>query len=163
MSFVLSMNPAQTSLNMRREIERLLNDVAPTRTAPTFTPAANGFEDANSFRMEFEVPGFTSEQLEVTAHDGSLIVRGNKPAAKNAEGTRTLFAERTSGSFERKMRLPKTADVASISASHSNGVLTVYVAKLATVAPRKVTINTDVSNAASTPASGTTSNPTASL
>ncbi|MGV3710002.1 MAG: Hsp20/alpha crystallin family protein [Gemmatimonas sp.] len=152
MSFVLSMNPAHTSLNMRREIERLLNDVSPVRTAPVFTPAANGFEDANGFRMEFEVPGFTSDQLEVTAHDGALIVRGDKPAVKNPEGTRTLFAERTSGSFERKMRLPKTADVASISASHSNGVLSVYVAKLATVAPRKVTINTDVSSTSTTPA-----------
>lgn len=144
MSFVtVSMNPAQSNGSMRREIERLLQDVVPVRTAPAFIPAANGYEDANGFKMEFEVPGFSSEQLEVTAQDGALIVRGNKPEAQLAEGTRALFVESSAKSFERKLRLPKTADVASISASHANGVLTINVAKLATVAPRKVAINTD--------------------
>ena len=142
MSFVtVSMNPAQASNTMRREIERLLQDVVPTRTAPAFVPAVNGYEDANGFKMEFEVPGFAPEQLEVTAQDGALTVKGTKPATTPTEGTRVLFVESAAKSFERKMRLPKTADVASISASHANGVLTVQVAKLATVAPRKVTIN----------------------
>ena len=147
MSFVtVAMNPVQAQNNMRREIERLLHEVVPARSgaslpAPAFVPAANGYEDANGFQMEFEVPGFASEQLEVTAQDGALIVRGNKPVTSVAEGTRILFAERSATSFERTLRLPKTADVASITASHANGVLTVNVAKLATVAPRKVTIN----------------------
>lgn len=147
MSFVTySMNPAQASTSMRREIERLLSDVVPVRTSPSFVPSANGYEDANGFVMEFEVPGFAADQLEVTAQDGALIVKGTMPARTLAEGTRTLFAERTGTSFQRNLRLPKTADVASISATHTNGVLTVKVAKLATVAPRKVTINSaDVS------------------
>lgn len=143
MSFVtVSMNPAQNGHTMRHEIERLLQDVVPVRTSPVFVPAVNGYEDANGFSMEFEVPGFTSEQLEVTAQDGALIVRGTLPTRTLAEGTRSLFAERASKSFERRLRLPKTADVASITASHANGVLTVKVAKLATVAPRKITIST---------------------
>ena len=147
MSFVtVSMNPAQANNTMRREIERLLRDVVPARpttpaAAPAFVPAATGYEDANGFKMEFEVPGFTSEQLEVTAQDGALMVRGHKPSASIADGTRVLFAERSAESFERTLRLPKTADAASITASHTNGVLTVNVAKLATVAPRKVVIN----------------------
>lgn len=141
MSFVtVSMNPAQSNGTMRREIERLLQDVMPSASAPAFVPAANGFEDANGFRMEFEVPGFAPEQLEVTAQDGALIVRGTKAKTTLTEGTRPLFIESTAGSFERKLRLPKTADVASITAGYNNGVLTVNVAKLATVAPRKVAI-----------------------
>lgn len=150
MSFVtVSMNPAQSNHSMRREIERLLQDVVPVRTAPAFVPAANGYEDANGFRMEFEVPGFTAEQLEVSAQDGALIVRGTKPATEVVEGTRTLFVERAARSFERKLRLPKTADVANIAANHAHGVLTVNVGKLSTVAPRKVTINAgEVSSAA---------------
>ena len=143
MSFVtVSMNPAQASNNMRREIERLLQDVVPVRTAPAYIPAVNGYEDANGFRMEFEVPGFEADQLEVTAQDGALIVRGSMQEAELAEGTRPLFVERSVKSFERKMRLPKSADVSNITANHTNGVLTINVAKLATVAPRKVAINT---------------------
>lgn len=156
MSFVsYSMNPVQASNSMRREIERLLQDVVPVRTSTPYMPLANGYEDANGFSMEFEVPGFAAEQLDVTAQDGMLIVKGTMPAVTRTEGTRTLFTERTGKSFERRMRLPKTADVASIAATHANGVLTVKVAKLATVAPRKVTINaSDVTPAqSSAPAS----------
>ncbi|MEO7359285.1 MAG: Hsp20/alpha crystallin family protein [Gemmatimonadaceae bacterium] len=142
MSFVtVAMNPAQSSQTMRREIERLLQDVVPVRTAPAFIPAANGYEDATSFKMEFDVPGFTSAELEVTAQEGALIVRGNKSESTAPEGTRALFLERVAQSFERTLRLPKTADVGNITAHHADGVLTVHVAKLATVAPRKVTIN----------------------
>lgn len=149
MSFVTyAVNPAQSSSNMRREIERLLQDVVPTRTSPSYSPSANCYEDANGFVMEFEVPGFAADQLEVTAQDGALVVKGTLPARTLPEGTRALFVERSAKSFVRQLRLPKTADVASVTASHANGVLTVKVAKLATVAPRKVTINaSDVSAA----------------
>ncbi len=153
MSFVsYSMNPVQASNSMRREIERLLQDVVPVRTSTPFVPLANGYEDADGFTMEFEVPGFAADQLDVTAQEGMLIVKGTMPTAANAEGTRTLFAERASKSFERRLRLPKTADISSITANHVNGVLTVKVAKLATVAPRKVTINTQDVTPAPTPA-----------
>lgn len=141
MSFVsLSMNPATSSTSMRREIERLLQEVSPVRTTATWTPAANGYENATGFIMEFEVPGFAPDQLDVTAQDGTLTVTGKHTAQKTAEGTRSLFTERNSSSFERRMRLPKTADVANIAATYANGVLTVKVAKLAVVAPRKVAI-----------------------
>lgn len=143
MSFVsYSMNP--TPNTVRREIERLLQDVAPSR-ANAWTPAANGYEDATGFTMEFDVPGFASADLDVTAQDGAIVVKGKRAQRETAQGVRTLFAERPVQSFERQLRLPKTADVSSITASHANGVLTVRVAKLATVAPRKIQINTDQS------------------
>ena len=142
MSFVsYAMNPATNGTSMRREIERLLQDVAPAR-ATAWVPAANGYEDATGFTMEFDVPGFAPEQLDVTAQDGALIVSGKNAERESAAGVRALFTERPSASFERRLRLPKTADVASISATHANGVLTVRVAKLATLAPRKIQINT---------------------
>ena len=142
MSFVsLSMNPVQTNGSVRREIERLLQDVVPVRTFAQTGPAANGYEDAAGFTMEFDVPGFAPDALEVLTEDGALLVRGSRPAPEFSEDTRLLFAERPTGSFERRMRLPKTADATKISANYTNGVLIVKVAKLATVAPRKIAIN----------------------
>lgn len=139
MSFVsYSMNP--TPNTVRREIERLLQDVAPAR-ANGWAPAANGYEDATGFTMEFDVPGFSAADLDVTAQDGAIVVSGKRAARENAEGVRTLFAERPVASFERRVRLPKTADVSNITASYTNGVLSLRVAKLATMAPRKIQIN----------------------
>jgi HSP20 family protein len=141
MSYVtLSMDPARANATMRRDIERLLQDVVPTRTSPTWTPAVNGYEDATGFTMEFDVPGIAPEHLEITAQDGSLVVRGTRSAAEQKE-SRDLLAECPVGAFERRLRLPKTADIGNVSASYALGVLTVRVEKLATVAPRKVTIN----------------------
>lgn len=141
MSFVsYAMNPTPTTV--RREIERLLQDVTPAR-ANGWVPAANGYEDANGFTMEFDVPGFAPSDLEVTAQDGAIVVSGKRAGRENAEGVRALFAERPVASFERRVRLPKTADVSNISASYVNGVLTLRVAKLATMAPRKIQINTN--------------------
>lgn len=142
MSFVsVSMNPAAQATSMRREIERLLQDVAPIRGAAVWVPAANGYENATGFIMEFEVPGFAPEQLDVTAQDGALTVSGNRTTPETAEGIHALFIERPSASFERRLRLPKSADVTNISATHANGVLTVRIAKLAVLAPRRVAIN----------------------
>jgi HSP20 family protein len=142
MSFVsVSMNPAAQANSMRREIERLLQDIAPVRNTSGWVPAANGYENATGFVMEFEVPGFTTEQLDVTAQDGALIVSGNRPTPEASEGTRALFIERPTTNFERRLRLPKSADVTNISATYANGVLTVRVAKLAVLAPRKVAIS----------------------
>lgn len=141
MSFVsYAMNPTPTTV--RREIERLLQDVAPVR-ANGWAPAANGYEDANGFTMEFDVPGFAPADLDVTAQDGAIVVSGKHAERENAEGVRTLFAERPFASFERRVRLPKTADVSNITASYVNGVLTLRVAKLATMAPRKIQISTN--------------------
>lgn len=140
MSYVtLSMNPMQSNGTVRREIERLLQDVMPTGT-PAFAPAVNGFEDEQGFRMEFDVPGFTPDQLDITAQEGTLVVRGTR-ATPELKGVRPLFIERPAGSFERRIRLPKTADIGNVAASYAHGVLTVRVEKLATVAPRKVAIN----------------------
>lgn len=142
MSFVpLSMNPATASTSVRREIERLLQEVSPTSNTTAWVPLANGYENATGFIMEFEVPGFAPDQLDVTAQDGALTISGKKSAPENADGTRALFTERVATSFDRSMRLPKTADTANIAATYANGVLTVRVAKLAAVAPRKGAIN----------------------
>ncbi|MBC8086546.1 MAG: Hsp20/alpha crystallin family protein [Phycisphaerae bacterium] len=151
MSFVsVSMDPAMQVNSVRREIERLLQDVAPARAAAAWVPAANGYESATGFMMEFDVPGFAPDQLDVTAQDGALIVSGNRSTQENAEGTRALFVERSSASFERRLRLPKSADVTNISATYANGLLTVRVAKLAVLAPRKVAIG--VAESVHTPA-----------
>ena len=142
MTFVsLAMNPAQANGTVRREIERLLQDVVPMPAGVHPGPVANGYEDAAGFTMEFDVPGFAPDQLEVLAQEGALVIRGAHAAIELAKDTRVLFAERPTGSFERRLRLPKTADMSNISANYVNGVLTVKVAKQPLVAPRRVAIN----------------------
>jgi HSP20 family protein len=90
-----------------------------------------------------EIPGIAPDSVELLAEDGTLIARGEKARPNFGEGTRMLFGERTHGSFERRFRLPKSADLANVEARYAHGVLSIRIAKHAPAQPRRVQISID--------------------
>lgn len=107
-------------------------------------PRADAREDATGYTLELDVPGFSSENIEVLAEEQQLLVRGTRSSATLSDGEKSLFAERTNGSFERRWRFPKSADLDSISATYVQGVLTLRIGKTEPAQPRKVTVNVPV-------------------
>lgn len=75
-----------------------------------------------------------------------LTIRGTKRPSidANTEGElRVYAAERVTGTFERSIRLPKFVDGEHISASFSNGLLTVSVPKARAAQPQRIEIKTE--------------------
>ena len=117
-----------------------------------FTPLADIAETDAGYLIELELPGFAAEDVAVTVHDGVLSVAGErKPthvldaadteAAESASQNRRVHrSERAYGAFERRFRLPKDADVNAVSATSSNGVLTIEVGRLAEAARRAIEV-----------------------
>jgi HSP20 family protein len=141
-----SVSPA----GVRREMDRLVQEVFGNSNGlqrAGWTPPTDAIEDSTGFTLEMEIPGIAPESVELLAEDGVLIARGEKSQGSLCqdapEGTRMLFAERAGGSFERRFRLPKSADLGSIEARYRHGVLTVRVAKHAPAQPRRVEIKID--------------------
>lgn len=137
---------------MRREMDRLVQEVFGGKSvnatngmngASGWTPATDGVEDATGYTLELEIPGIAPEAVEVLAEDGVLIVRGERTRGNLQEGQRSIFGERTHGSFERRFRLPKSADLSNIEARYALGMLTVRIAKVAPAQPRRVQIAVD--------------------
>jgi HSP20 family protein len=128
------------TLSLRRELDRLFDDVFVNRPAAAWTPAADAREDSTGFTITLDVPGLAPESVEVLAEDGTLTVKGARPAATLAEGERTLFAERSQGAFQRRFRLPKSADPQAIEATYAHGVLSLRIGKLAPAQPRRVPV-----------------------
>jgi HSP20 family protein len=133
---------------LRADMARAMEDVFSTR-AEEFLPRADGREDATGFTIELDLPGVNPEQIEVLAEDGVLSIRGERAAREpaNQDGAgdeRVLIGERPHGRFERRFRLPKSADLNMITASYALGVLTLRVAKIAPAQPRRVAIAVDV-------------------
>lgn len=133
---------------LRREMDRLVSEVFGAARpdalgqSAAFAPAADAIEDAASFTLTLDLPGVRADKLDVLAEEGVLTIRGERiRAAANHEGARTLFAERSAGSFERRFRLPKAADSSAIEATLQDGELTVRVAKVAPAHPRRVPVN----------------------
>lgn len=96
-------------------------------------------ESEQGFSLELDVPGFKEEDLNVAVEDGHLIISGERTSSV-PENARTLFNNRTYGSFRRVLRLDKSIDTDSVDASIRNGVLTITLTRRPEVQPKKIAI-----------------------
>jgi HSP20 family protein len=135
--------PTLPVFGLRREIDRVFDDVFGRDNGATarWLPAADVREDEKSFTVELELPGIAPENVEVTAENGTLTVRGEKATGTTESGDlRWRLTERVHGSFQRSFRLPSEIDQDAIAATFANGVLTVRVPKAAVAVAKKIEV-----------------------
>ena len=82
------------------------------------------YEDKGAYVVRAELPGINPDKdTEVTVQDGVLTIR----AERSEEHTDTRRSEFRYGSFLRTISLPSQAREEDVSATYTNGVLTVTV------------------------------------
>jgi len=82
-----------------------------------------------AYEINVELPGVKAEDVDVSIHDNSLIVRGEKKFEREETGKSYFFSEREYGAFQRTFRLPPDADGDKINATFGDGVLCLKIAK----------------------------------
>jgi HSP20 family protein len=92
-----------------------------------FRPSLDITESEKSYTIKAEMPGVAREDIEVSVDGDSLIMRGEKREETVREDERCHYTERSYGSFQRVLALPADADPDGLTASFSDGVLTVTV------------------------------------
>lgn len=130
------------------DVNELINEffrgVPRNAASATRVPALNVREDNQTYFVEAEVPGYSSEQVEVTVSDGALTIRAQKSDAaedtQEESGVRYLRKERRQSTFERTLKLPAEIDEEKVEAQVKNGVLTVKVPKAESSKPRKIAV-----------------------
>jgi HSP20 family protein len=115
-------------------VESLFNDAAPLGRSVA-TPGHTETDDA--FVFEFDLPGFRREDLEISARERLLTLKGTRPEA-SVEGARPRRRECWSGTFTRSYTLPEGADPARIAATLRDGVLTLTFGKAQPSAERTI-------------------------
>lgn len=133
--------------DLRREIDRLFEDftggasLRPFRSAsqklePIFrsgfsfaAPAVDVVEKDTAFELTAELPGITTNDIDVSMKDGSIVIKGQKEAEKEEKSKDYYLHERQYGSFERSFAVPEGVDTSAIEATFNNGVLTVTLPK----------------------------------
>ena len=90
---------------------------------PQRATLANMHESSNSFVLEFAVPGFSKDELEIVLKDDVLTIRGEKSRAEHQRGGKTILEEFAYDSFERSFKLAPGIAREKISATWSSGVL----------------------------------------
>ena len=138
------MNPNFPLFSLRSEIDRLFEDTlgGSGTTRRGWVPAVDVREGTQEYTFELELPGIEPDQVDVTADNGVLTVRGQKEQQSRKEGDegRYHFVERSYGSFVRAFQLPQGVEEESITADFANGLLTIRVPKAQRPQPRKIEI-----------------------
>jgi HSP20 family protein len=125
---------------LRREIDRLFEDTF-ARDGSSWTPAVDIHETENEIKVELELPGLKPDDVEITAENGVLTIRGEKHSErKEGEQSRYHIVERSYGSFMRTFQLPQGVDEDQIEAEFENGILTLRIPKAALPQPRRIQI-----------------------
>lgn len=104
------------------------------------SPRFDFLESPQEYTLRGDLPGVTEKNLEVTVHDGVLLVKGSHTEEALAEDSTFIVRERRFGEFERRLTLPSDADPARVEAKLDNGVLNISIAKIEERKARKIEI-----------------------
>ncbi|HEY6483924.1 MAG TPA: Hsp20/alpha crystallin family protein [Steroidobacteraceae bacterium] len=108
----------------------------------SWVPRVDIHEEKDRFVVLADVPGVDSKDIDITAEQGVLTVRGARRSAKRDTQNGYERVERVAGSFLRRFSLPESANTESITATQANGVLEVSIPKQPQVQPRRISIGT---------------------
>lgn len=146
MTFMTRWEPFREMTNLQSTLNRILNqEYAQTgddlMTSGTFMPAVDIYEDENSFKLHFEVPGINEKDLDIRLENNTLTVRGERKFENEQKEENFRRVERRYGSFTRSFTLPNTVDAEKVSADYNNGILTVQLLKRAEAKPKQIKVS----------------------
>jgi len=101
------------------------------------------WEDDDHLYIEAEMPGVSENDVEVTFHNGSLFIRGER---RPEEGRRYLYNGQTFGRFERVVTLPEAVNTDAVEATLSNGMLCITLPKNPEAKPKKITLKSSATH-----------------
>lgn len=109
----------------------------------TVYPPINMFETTTSLLIQAELPGITSEDLDVSIEGDTLSLQGKRQFQQDTDKISYHRREITIGNFSRSIALPIKVNLDTIKAKLIDGILTVTLDKADEVKPRQITISTE--------------------
>lgn len=105
-----------------------------------WTPALDVFEDKDNVIVKAELPGMKKEEIEVSLHDGTLSISGERKNETKFEGAEVYRAERFVGRFQRSVTLPTPVASDKVSAQYKDGILTITLPKTEEAKPKQIDV-----------------------
>jgi len=97
----------------------------------TMFPAVSVSDDGELVTVTAELPGVQESDVEVSAEGDVLMIRGEKRDDRYDATAHWVRAERSYGSFLRRIDLPSAVDIDRAAARLERGVLTLKLPKVA--------------------------------
>src|SRR3954466_4655695 len=97
--------------DLRDEIDRLFEGpfAGLARTSGLlsgWTPALDMYEDKDNVFVKAEIPGMKKEDIDISLHNGTLSISGERKSEEKSESGEVYRSERFVGRFQRTVSLP---------------------------------------------------------
>ena len=132
--------------NLRDDLDTLLElpfFSGGSRQAQLFTgwtPALDLYQNNDNIVAIVELPGMRKEDIEISLHDGTLTIAGERKE-QTREGDNAARTERFTGKFRRSITLPTRVDANKVNATYKEGILTVTLPKAEEAKPKQIQVN----------------------
>lgn len=103
-------------------------------------PSVDVQEENGRFVLRADVPGVEAKDIEVSAEDGLLTIRGVRATKERSDSDGFEHIECFTGTFLRRFTLPESAQPDSIKAQYTNGVLEIEIPKRTRVEAKRITV-----------------------
>jgi HSP20 family protein len=98
--------------------------------------------DKDGYVFRFDMPGVPKDSININVEDNVLTVSGERNETFASDESKTVYRrEVITGKLERSFRLPDDADAQKVTASYTDGVLEVRVARSEAAQPRRIPIS----------------------
>lgn len=94
----------------------------------------------NKYSISADLPGIAREEIEVSLENKTLTISVNTSNRKKETNGNYIYHERKMYNNLRRLSLPKAANVDTISAKLTEGVLTIEIEKTPDTQPKKIEI-----------------------
>jgi HSP20 family protein len=104
-----------------------------------WSPALDLYQNGDNLVAVLELPGMRKEGIEVSLHDGTLTISGERKSL-SSNGDKAERTERYVGSFRRSITLPALVDASKVTATYRDGILTVTMPKADEAKPKRIEV-----------------------
>ena len=106
-----------------------------------WTPALDLYQNNDNVVAIVELPGMRKEDIEISLHDGTLTIGGERKSRTESNGDTAARTERFTGKFRRTITLPTRVDGNKVNATYTDGILTVTLPKAEEAKPKQIQVN----------------------
>ena len=83
-----------------------------------WAPAVDVYDSKDNLLVKAELPGLTKDEIEVSIHDGNLVLKGEKKKDSEIKEEKYFKTERYYGCFFRTIPLPSAVDANKVDAKY---------------------------------------------
>ena len=121
------------------EMDRLLGQMFTSERAAAAMPM-DLYRVGDHYVLHVDLPGVDPGSIDVNVEDRTLTIRAQRSAAHEESGAQWLSRERAVGAYARQLTVGRGLALDQISATYTDGVLTLTIPVAEDAKPRKIAV-----------------------